>query len=83
MQNAVQNYCIFLTRQNIFCNFAPKKLKIMKKALKKLGIWPVYGGVLLLLAGYGLGWTDHNWFLPIPPLLIAIGIAGYVCRGER
>ncbi len=55
----------------------------MKKALKKLGIWPVYGGVLLLLAGYGLGWTDHNWFLPIPPLLIAIGIAGYVCRGER
>ena len=53
----------------------------MKKILKKLGIWPVYGGVLLLLTGFLFGWTDHNWFLPIPVVLIAIGIAGYVCRG--
>ncbi len=54
----------------------------MKKILKKLGIWPVYGGVLLLLAGFLFGWTDHNWFLPIPVVLMLLGVYGYIVGGK-
>ena len=53
---------------------------MLKKVLKGCGLWLVYAGVLLLLLGFCFGWTDHNWFLPLPLILIISGVLGYVYR---
>ena len=51
---------------------------MLKKVLKRCGLWLVYAGVLLLIGGFCLGWTNHNWFLPLPLILIFAGVAGYI-----
>ena len=51
-----------------------------------IGLPLVYVGVLLLVAFYLLGLTDHNFFLLFPLLMIVVGVVGHVhhekCAGE-
>lgn len=47
-----------------------------------IGLPLVYVGVLLLVAFYVVGLTDHNFFLLFPLLLIVAGVAGHV-RHEK
>ncbi|MBR5687011.1 MAG: hypothetical protein IKX36_03535 [Prevotella sp.] len=53
---------------------------MLKKVLKGCGLWMVYAGVVLLIGGFCFGWTNHNWYLPLPLIFIIAGVAGYVFR---
>ncbi len=43
-----------------------------------VGLPLVYVGVLLMVAFYVAGLTDHNFFLLSPLSLIVVGVVGYV-----